>query len=51
MYDGHYSEKSHYNALKYYLSCLENEFIYLVDDWNLYSIRDGTMNSITPLKI
>jgi len=46
MYDGHHSETSHYNALNYYLSCLENEFIYLVDDWNLYRIRDGTINSI-----
>lgn len=46
MYDGHHSEKSHYNALNYYLSCLENEFIYLVDDWNLYRIRDGTNKSI-----
>lgn len=46
MYDGHHSEKSHYDALNYYLPCLEDEFIYLVDDWNLYRIRDGTINSI-----
>ena len=46
MYDGHHNEKSHYDALNYYLPCLEDEFIYLVDDWNLYRIRDGKINSI-----
>lgn len=46
MYDGNHTEKSHYQALNHYLQCLDNEFIYLVDDWNLYRIRDGTTKSI-----
>ena len=46
MYDGNHSENSHYNALNYYLPCLENEFIYLVDDWNWRDVRNGTKKSI-----
>lgn len=47
MYDGNHTETSHYNALHYYLPCLENEFIYLVDDWNHPPVREGTITSIT----
>ena len=46
MYDGNHTETSHFQALNYYLSCLDNEFIYLVDDWNNEIIRNGTLNSI-----
>ena len=46
MYDGKHTEDSHYQALNYYLPCLDDEFIYLVDDWNLSEVRDGTLNSI-----
>ena len=34
MYDGNHDEVSHYKALNYYLPVLDQEFIYLVDDWN-----------------
>jgi beta-1,4-mannosyl-glycoprotein beta-1,4-N-acetylglucosaminyltransferase len=46
MYDGNHTETSHYNALHYFLPCLEDEFIYLVDDWNHSPVREGTMMSI-----
>ena len=46
MYDGNHTEKSHFQALNYYLPCLDNEFIYLVDDWNWQQVRDGTNQSI-----
>ena len=46
MYDGHHSESSHYKALNYFLPILDTEFIYLVDDWNWESVREGTDNSI-----
>lgn len=46
MYDGDHTEKSHFEALNYYLSCLDNEFIYMIDDWNWESVRNGTINSI-----
>ena len=34
MYDGNHTELSHYNALSYYYNCLDDIFIYIVDDWN-----------------
>lgn len=46
MYDGNHTETSHFQALNHYLNCLDNEFIYLVDDWNNETIRNGTLNSI-----
>ena len=46
MYDGNHTEESHFKAINYYLSCLDNEFIYLVDDWNHDPVRYGTMCSI-----
>ena len=46
MYDGNHTETSHYDALNYYLPCLENQFIYLVDDWNWRDVRNGTKKSI-----
>lgn len=46
MYDGHHSETSHYKALSYYLPCLDNVFIYIVDDWNVTSVQVGTLTSI-----
>ena len=46
MYDGDHSESSHFQALNHYLSCLDDEFIYLVDDWNWSNVRTGTIRSI-----
>lgn len=46
MYDGNHTEKSHFQALNHYLPCLDDEFIYLVDDWNWQKVRDGTTQSI-----
>ena len=50
MYDGNHSETSHYSALNHFLSCLDEVFIYLVDDWNWESVRSGTMQSIIDTK-
>ena len=46
MYDGNHTQDSHYKALNHYLPCLDNEFIYLVDDWNEEEVRNGTFQSI-----
>jgi len=51
MYDGPHSEMDHYNALKYYYSCLDDIFIFIVDDWNWKEIRNGTLRSIADLKL
>ena len=47
MYDGNHTETSHYQALHHFLPCLDDEFIYLVDDWNWDSVRSGTLKSIS----
>lgn len=51
MYDGHHSQDSHYKALDHFMPCLDNVFIYIVDDWNWKAVRDGTNNAIRDLKL
>ena len=51
MYDGGHSEEDHYKALSSFLPCLENRFIYLVDDWNEKSIQNATNKSIVDNKL
>ena len=46
MYDGCHDDDSHYKALNFYLPCLDNTFIYLVDDWRIPIIREQTFKSI-----
>ena len=50
LYDGDHSQESHSKILEYYYPCLEDEFIYLVDDWNFQRVRIGTEQSIDSLK-
>lgn len=51
MYDGNHTKDSHYNALLHYYNCLDNVFIFIVDDWNWKDVRDGTINSIQKLNL
>jgi hypothetical protein len=51
MYDGNHTENSHYNALLYFLDCLDRTFIFLVDDWNWVDVRNGTRNAIKKLNL
>ena len=46
MYDGAHDEADHFKSLKHYLPCLEDEFIFLVDDWNFQHVVKGTNKSI-----
>ena len=46
MYDGNHDESSHFRALNHYLPCLDSEFIYLIDDWDVDHVRTGTRRSI-----
>ncbi len=46
MYDGNHSSDSHYNALVHYYNCLDDIFIFIVDDWNWGSVREATMRAI-----
>ena len=40
MYDGNHSNESHYKALLHYYNCLDDMFIFIVDDWILKDVRD-----------
>jgi hypothetical protein len=51
MYDGNHSHENHYNALMHYYNCLDDMFVFIVDDWNWESIRTSTMESIKKLNL
>jgi len=51
LYDGNHSQDSHYRALKHYIPCLDDTFIYIVDDWNWIDVRQGTFAAINDLNL
>lgn len=51
MYDGDHTVDSHRKALEHYYNCLDDIFIFIVDDWNQGSVRDGTNIAIENLKL
>ena len=51
MYDGAHSKECHYKALLHYYKCLDDIFIFIVDDWNWKDVRDGTIESIKKLNL
>ena len=51
MYDGNHTMENHYKALLHYYNCLDDVFIFIVDDWNWKEVRDGTIASIKRLNL
>jgi len=51
LYDGNHSEESHYKSLTYYYNCLDDVFIFIVDDWNWERVREGTEKAIEDLHL
>ncbi len=55
LYDGNHTYESHYNALKYYYPILDDQFIFIVDDYdsvpNWEQVQLGTQNSIKDLNL
>jgi asparagine synthetase A len=51
MYDGEHSYDSHYKALPYYIDCMDDIFIFVIDDWNWEQVRESTNKSIEDLKL
>lgn len=51
MYDGNHTNESHYKALCHFYNCLDDIFIFIVDDWNWKDVREGTWNSIKSLNL
>ena len=50
MYDGKHTTEATTRALTHYISCMDDEFIYMVDDWNMShltkKVKLGTMKGI-----
>lgn len=46
MYDGAHGINDQSMALTYYYDCLDDIFIYIVDDWNWQDVREGTNDGI-----
>jgi hypothetical protein len=51
MYDANHTKESHEKALTHFYDCLDDVFIFIVDDWNWRAVREGTMDSFTNLKL
>lgn len=53
LFDGPHTREDQYDGLMMALPALDDEFIFIVDDWNWGPVRDGTMQAIaaTGLKI
>jgi Methyltransferase domain len=51
MYDGNHENISHYRALTHFYDCLDDIFIYIVDDWNMDYIRTPTKIAIHDLNL
>jgi hypothetical protein len=50
-YDGNHDELSQYNAIKYYYDKLDDEFIFIVDDYRNSWVKTGTQNVIKDLNL
>lgn len=51
MYDGDHTMLSHYKALTHYHDCLDDIFVFIVDDWNWAEVRNGTYEAIRKLNL
>lgn len=51
MYDGNHTEESHYKSLTHFIHCMDDVFIFIVDDWNWESVRNGTFRAIKDLQL
>lgn len=46
LYDGGHRYEDHFRALSHFVNCLDDIFIFIVDDWNWSWIRRATFDSI-----
>ena len=49
LFDGPHEYQDQYDGLAYALEALDNQFVYIVDDWNWDEVRAGTMSAISDL--
>lgn len=50
-FDGPHEQKDQYDGVVYAQSALENEFIFICDDWNWNQVRAGTAQAFSDLSI
>ena len=46
LFDGPHAREDQYDGLMLALPALDDEFVFIVDDWNWEPVRDGTMQAI-----
>lgn len=51
LYDGPHEDKSHARVLKYYDSCLEDKFIFIVDDFSWEHVKEDTYEALQDYNI
>ena len=51
MFDGPHEREDHYNALSHVYDYLDDEFIFICDDWNWDFVREETQKSIIDLEL
>jgi hypothetical protein len=51
MYDGEHSKENHGRALTHFYNCLDDMFVFIVDDWNWKPVREGTLESFLHLNL
>ena len=49
LYDGDHSDEATVMALSVFMESLQNEFIYIVDDWEWWNVKGATLNAIKNL--
>ena len=50
-FDGPHEEQDQYDALMFVQPALDDEFIFICDDWNWEKVKNGTMNAIKKLNL
>ena len=51
LFDGPHAYKDQYDGLSLALPCLDDVFVFIVDDWNWFGVRSGTMKAIEDLQL
>lgn len=51
LYDGDHSYDSHYKALEYYYPILNDNFVYICNNWNISIVRNATQQAIYDLNL
>lgn len=51
LYDGPHHREDQYDGIAMVMPALDDEFILIVDDWNNYTVQNGTLAALNDLKL